>query len=81
MGLAFTGFAIGCRATRRILPALGIEPAVGLVVSAWPLLFPEFFPDMARIGPHDLFHPISRSTLSDIDFLLSHEVHNPLRVI
>jgi hypothetical protein len=48
--LAFTGFAIGCRATANLLMRLGIEPALGLLVPAWPLLFPEFFPDLARIG-------------------------------
>ena len=48
--LAFTGFAIGCRATIGALSRLGIAPALGLLVPAWPLLFPEFFPDMARIG-------------------------------
>ena len=49
-GLAFTGFAIGCRATMRLLTALRVAPALSLLVPAWPLLFPEFFPDMARIG-------------------------------
>lgn len=47
---AFAGFAVGCRATQRCLSGWGVSPSVLLVVPAWPILFPEFFPEMARLG-------------------------------
>src|SRR5260370_23166069 len=43
-GLAFTGFAIGCRATMRLLTALRVAPALSLLLPAWPLLLPATFP-------------------------------------
>ena len=52
--LAFAGFAIGCRATQQILRSLSISPALCLIVPAWPFFFPEFFPEMARLGNDSL---------------------------
>ena len=48
--LAFAGFAIGCRATQQSLLTLNVSPRLCLLVPAWPFLFPEFFPEMARLG-------------------------------
>jgi len=53
-GIAFAGFAIGSRATQRALIAMGQPAGLGLLASAWPLLFPEFFPEMARLGNDSL---------------------------
>ena len=52
--LAFAGFAIGCRATQRALAHQGIAPGLLLIVPLWPFLFPEFFPEMARLGNDSL---------------------------
>jgi hypothetical protein len=52
--MAFAGFAIGCRATQRCLAGWGVPKAVLLAVPAWPILFPEFFPEMARLGNDSL---------------------------
>jgi len=51
---AFAGFSIGCVATQRALLSLGVAPAVRLLVPAWPLMFPQFFPEMARLGNDSL---------------------------
>ena len=48
--MAFAGFAIGSMATQRCLGQWGAPAAVLLTVPAWPILFPEFFPEMARLG-------------------------------
>lgn len=53
-GIAFAGFAIGCRVTQRALLDLQVPATVGLLVPGWPLLFPEFFPEMARLGNDSL---------------------------
>jgi len=53
-GIAFAGFVIGSLATRRELAAMGQPAGLGLLASAWPLLFPEFFPEMARLGNDSL---------------------------
>ena len=53
-GIAFAGFVIGSRATQRTLAAMGQPAGLGLLASAWPLLFPEFFPEMARLGNDSL---------------------------
>jgi hypothetical protein len=47
---AFAGFTIGSLATMRLLEDQRVEPRLALLVPAWPILFPQFFPDMARIG-------------------------------
>ncbi len=53
--MAFAGFAIGCRATQRCLGEAGASSAfLFLLVPAWPILFPEFFPEMARLGNDSL---------------------------
>ena len=52
--MAFAGFAIGCRATQRCLGGWGGPRGVLLLVPAWPILFPEFFPEMARLGNDSL---------------------------
>jgi len=52
--LAFAGFAVGCRATQRSLLSLNAPPRLCLLASAWPFLFPEFFPEMARLGNDSL---------------------------
>jgi hypothetical protein len=52
--LAFAGFAIGCRATQQSLRSLNVSPALCLLVPAWPFFFPEFFPEMARLGNDSL---------------------------
>ena len=52
--LAFSGFAIGAVATLRALNTIGVAPASAWVVTAWPFLFPQFFPEMARLGNDSL---------------------------
>jgi len=52
-GLAFAGFAIGGLANFRLLAGMGAGGAA-LLVAGWPLLFPEFFPEMARLGNDSL---------------------------
>ncbi|MEA2782607.1 MAG: hypothetical protein QOK29_4151 [Rhodospirillaceae bacterium] len=51
---AFAGLVIGMRATEQVLSTLIVAPAAALLVPAWPLLFPEFFPEMARLGNDSL---------------------------
>ncbi len=46
--MAFAGLVIGVEAACRRLP--GITPGLGAVMAAWPFLFPQFFPEMARLG-------------------------------
>lgn len=48
--MAFAGFAIGCRASQRAFAAMGGGTGPGLLIAAWPILFPQFFPEMARLG-------------------------------
>ncbi len=52
--MAFAGFAIGCLATQRSLIALKVSPNLCLLAAAWPFLFPQFFPEMARLGNDSL---------------------------
>jgi hypothetical protein len=52
--LAFAGFLIGCLATQQALLKLKTAPALCLLPAAWPFLFPEFFPEMARLGNDSL---------------------------
>ncbi len=52
--LAFAGFAIGCRATQQSLQSLNVSRRFSLLASAWPFLFPQFFPEMARLGNDSL---------------------------
>jgi hypothetical protein len=52
--IAFAGFVIGCRATQNSLMALKVSPRLCLLAAAWPFLFAEFFPEMARIGNDSL---------------------------
>lgn len=52
--LAFTGFVVGCLATQRQLRSMDCFPPLLLVVPAWPFLFPQFFPEMARLGNDSL---------------------------
>jgi hypothetical protein len=47
--LAFSGFAWGAIVTRRTLIAHRIEDMRLLIPFAWPCLFPEFFPELARL--------------------------------
>jgi hypothetical protein len=51
---AFAGFSIGCLASQRALQSLHVAPAARLLVPAWPLMFPQFFPEMARLGNDSL---------------------------
>jgi hypothetical protein len=51
---AFAGFAIGCRATQVYLRSVNVAPIYCLLAAAWPFLFPEFFPEMARLGNDSL---------------------------
>ncbi len=53
-GMAFAGFVIGCRATQQSLLALKVSPRLCLLAAAWPFLFAEFFPEMARLGNDSL---------------------------
>ena len=54
--LAFAGYVIGVMAADRyarvIDPELG--PWTGVIVAAWPFLFPQFFPEFARLGNDSL---------------------------
>lgn len=52
--IAFAGFVIGCRATQQSLMALKVSPNLCLLAAAWPFLFPQFFPEMARLGNDSL---------------------------
>jgi hypothetical protein len=52
--LAFIGFATGTIASVRVLSDLRMAPSLALLLPAWPLLFPEFFADMARLGNNGL---------------------------
>jgi hypothetical protein len=52
--LAFIGFAAGSIAGARVLRDLRMAPSLALLLPAWPLLFPEFFADMARLGNNGL---------------------------
>ncbi len=52
--LAFAGFLIGCLATQRALLKLNVAPGLWLLPAAWPFLFPQFFPEMARLGNDSL---------------------------
>jgi hypothetical protein len=54
---AFGGLAIGVWATLHHLPAdaaVGSAKRAAWVLSAWPFLFPMFFPEMARLGNDSL---------------------------
>jgi hypothetical protein len=46
--MAVAGLAIGVEAACRRVP--GMTPGLGAVMAAWPFLFPQFFPEMARLG-------------------------------
>jgi hypothetical protein len=50
--MAFTGFAVGAYATLQVLS--DVPPPARLMVLGLPLLFPEFFPEMARLGNDSL---------------------------
>ncbi len=54
--LAFAGYAIGVMATARRAdaPGLRLGTLAAPILAAWPLLVPEFFPEMARIGNDSL---------------------------
>ena len=57
--LAFAGFALGVAATARaaIRPGAaraGIGPWTAPIMAAWPFLFPQFFPQFARLGNDSL---------------------------
>ncbi len=52
--LAYAGFLVGTLAGVRVLRDLGLPAAFGLLLPAWPLLFPEFFADEARLGNNGL---------------------------
>jgi len=52
--LAFIGFTAGTIASVRVLRELRMPPSLALLLPAWPLLFPEFFADMARLGNNGL---------------------------
>jgi hypothetical protein len=47
--LAFAGFAWGARRTQMVLTDRGIADSRLLLPAAWPFLFPQFFPEMARL--------------------------------
>ncbi len=49
---AFTGFVIGVMATARDATRFG--PWAAPIVAAWPFLFPQFFPEFARLGNDSL---------------------------
>ena len=49
---AFAGFAIGVGATARLSGRFGVWAAP--VTAAWPFLFPQFFPEFARLGNDSL---------------------------
>ena len=50
--LAFAGLTIGVMATVRF--AAPSNPWTGPIMAAWPLLFPQFFPEFARLGNDSL---------------------------
>ncbi len=50
--MAFAGFTIGARTTLHALH--DAPPLAAFVVAGWPLLLPEFFPEMARLGNDSL---------------------------
>ena len=52
--LAYTGFLAGTLAGVRVLHDLRLSPALGVLLPAWPLLFPEVFADEARLGNNGL---------------------------
>jgi hypothetical protein len=47
--IGFAGFAWGALATQRLLRRRGLTGARLLLPVAWPLLFPEFLPELARL--------------------------------
>jgi hypothetical protein len=47
--MAFAGFAWGALRTQAVLAARGIADARLLLPPAWPFLFPQFFPEFARL--------------------------------
>ena len=49
--LAVAGLALGAEGARRFLPD---GAKIALVIAAWPLLVPEFLPEMARLGNDSL---------------------------
>src|SRR5215813_2726723 len=49
-GFAFVGFAAGTVASAQVLRKMRTAPSLILLLPAWPLLFPEFIADMARLG-------------------------------
>lgn len=51
-GLAFTGLVVGVEFTRRAWPSLNQGQV--MVLAAWPLLVPQFIPEMARLGNDSL---------------------------
>jgi hypothetical protein len=51
---AFIGFAAGTIAGVRVLRDLNLAPSLALLLPAWPLLFPEFIVDTARLGTNGL---------------------------
>ena len=50
--LAFAGFACGVLATTRVSQRFG--PWAAPILAAWPFLFPQFFPEFARLGNDSL---------------------------
>ena len=53
---AFAGFAIGVIGTRRLRGSPGAEVGVWTapIMAGWPLLFPQFIPEFARLGNDSL---------------------------
>jgi hypothetical protein len=47
--IAFAGFAWGAVQTQAVLRTRGVADARLLLPAAWPFLFPEFFPEFARL--------------------------------
>ena len=47
--IAWAGFAWGAWRTQQALAARGVADARLLLPAAWPFLFPQFFPEMARL--------------------------------
>jgi hypothetical protein len=50
--IAFCGLVVGVLATERLLPSIGGRLAS--LMAAYPLMFPQFFPEMARLGNDSL---------------------------
>jgi hypothetical protein len=50
--LAFVGLALGVIATVRMIKPAGVW--TGPIMAAWPFLFPQFFPEFARLGNDSL---------------------------